>query len=58
MVDALRIKKFVEYSLAPGSEKWKKAVEYLQGGGAIEDIQRKYKLNQDQIDKLIEDASK
>ena len=44
--------------LMQGTETWKKAVKYLQSGGAIEDITGKYQMTQERIDLLVSEALK
>ena len=45
-------------SLTQGTETWEKAINYLQSGGAIEDITSKYQITQDRIDILVYESSK
>lgn len=45
-------------TLVQGTDTWKKAVKYLQGGGAIEDITAKYQMTQERIDILVGEALK
>ena len=44
--------------LAQGTDTWGKAIEYLQKGGAIEDITSKYQMTQERIDILVAEALK
>ena len=45
-------------ALMQGTDTWKKAVKYLQNGGAIEDIASKYQMTQERIDLLVTEALK
>lgn len=59
MVDALRVKAAQKKAyLVPNTKAWAHAVKYLQEGGAIEDILKKYPLSEKEQSKLIEDASR
>ena len=56
-VDALRIKEAPKkQSIKQGSETWLKAVKYVQDGGDISAIIKKYSLTESEQSKLVEDA--
>ena len=38
--------------------KWTKAIEYLVAGGSIDEIQKKYRLSKENLEKLIEETKK
>lgn len=57
-VEALRIRKKVPQTnkpeLTPDMSAWNKAIEHLSKNGKIEDIRKKYKLSEENADKLME----